>query len=578
MKRTLIALLLLALAPAAHAKPKVDPSLHPVRVMTFNVRYANRKDGLNQWAFRHWQVASTIRFHNVDICGTQEVLGGQLASLHHHLPHMDSVATGRDGRAGGERCAIFYRRDRFERLRWATFWLSQSPEKPSRSWGSSLRRICTWIELKDKRTGVEFVVFNTHFDHRSANARKQSANLLVHRVAEIAGTKPVLLLGDLNCAPDSPPYRVLTTGSLTTEPDPKRALSDALHVSEHGHVGPLGTFSGFGGVARTGPRIDYVFTKNRVHIREHGILSGGAHDGRTASDHRPVLVEALLDTAPWEASVDLQARWRFQPDPKRVGEKRGWHTPAHDPKGWGVIHAGEPWERQGHPDLDGAAWFRRTVHVPESWRGKPVHFQAYGIDDLCTIWWNGVRVLGAEKPGTTRWERSTSLRMPQRLLRFGQDNVIVLRIVDQSLWGGLTGLPVRLTTMATHTTDYAEQFADVEILKRTGWHVHNTQTRTLTWPLKLPGSKKDSGVLRFCVGHSADDTGDRGCWFRLLDPDGNEVKAQYVRSRGDLWFDHPVTLGATWTLVIEDKDARLGGRHPGNGGSVEARLIYEAPR
>jgi hypothetical protein len=44
-----------------------------------------------------------------------------------------------------------------------------------------------------------------------------------------------------------------------------------------------------------------------------------------------------------------------------------------------------------------------------------------------------------------------------------------------------------------------------------------------------------------------------------------------------VWFDHPVALGTTWTLVIEDKDSRLHGHQPGNGGSVEARLVHEPP-
>ncbi len=77
--------------------------------------------------------------------------------------------------------------------------------------------------------------------------------------------------------------------------------------------------------------------------------------------------------------------------------------------------------------------------------------------------------------------------------------------------------------------------------------------------------------------HSADDAADRRCWYRLLDPSGKEVRSSYVRSRGDVWVEHPVTLGSTWTLVVEDKDTHLGGRQHGNGGSVEAHVIYEKP-
>ena len=149
MPRTLIALLALILAGAGTAQPAPDGD---VRAMTFNIRYANRRDGLNHWAYRADLVASVIRFHRADICGVQEAMGGQMHALHTRLPDFESVATGRDGRAGGERCAIFYRRDRFERVRWQTFWLSPTPGRPSAAWGARLRRIVTWARCSRAST------------------------------------------------------------------------------------------------------------------------------------------------------------------------------------------------------------------------------------------------------------------------------------------------------------------------------------------------------------------------------------------------------------------------------------------
>ena len=41
----------------------------------------------------------------------------------------------------------------------------------SKDWGAAHYRICSYVILKDNTTGKEFVVFNTHLDHESEEAR-----------------------------------------------------------------------------------------------------------------------------------------------------------------------------------------------------------------------------------------------------------------------------------------------------------------------------------------------------------------------------------------------------------------------
>ena len=45
---------------------------------TFNIRYDNPEDSLNNWKYRKDSVAAFIRAHNLDVVGCQEV-------LYHHL-------------------------------------------------------------------------------------------------------------------------------------------------------------------------------------------------------------------------------------------------------------------------------------------------------------------------------------------------------------------------------------------------------------------------------------------------------------------------------------------------------------
>lgn len=44
------------------------------------------------------------------------------------------------------------------------FWLSETPDRPSMGWdGRCCKRIASWAQLKDQRTGKAFFVFNAHF-------------------------------------------------------------------------------------------------------------------------------------------------------------------------------------------------------------------------------------------------------------------------------------------------------------------------------------------------------------------------------------------------------------------------------
>ena len=50
-----------------------------IRVMTFNIRYDEPRDGVNAWPNRKTKVADVIRFHKADLIGVQEALLGSYA-------------------------------------------------------------------------------------------------------------------------------------------------------------------------------------------------------------------------------------------------------------------------------------------------------------------------------------------------------------------------------------------------------------------------------------------------------------------------------------------------------------------
>ena len=273
---------LLLLAPlAAGAKAEADDHL---RVMTFNIRYNEPKDGENAWPKRKTKVADVIRFHTADLVGVQEAQIGQLRDLETLLPDYSWCGVGRaDGKDSGEFSAILYRRSRFRLIETATFWLSETPEKAGSSgWDAAFPRIVTWARFRDLKARMEFVHFNTHFDHRGEKARIESAKLLVNSVSRIARKLPFVVTGDFNARESTDIYKILTGG-------PSPLLIDARYKSEHGHFGPTSTFNDFKELV-PGMKIDYIFVNPGTIVFEHAALAD-RWDGLWASDHLPVLAE-----------------------------------------------------------------------------------------------------------------------------------------------------------------------------------------------------------------------------------------------------------------------------------------------
>lgn len=256
-----------------------------VRVMSFNIRYGSARDGDNVWDNRKEFVIETIRAFGPDLLGTQETLKFQRDYLAAALPEYECLGVGRDdGKDKGEMMAVYFRRDRFEKVDAGHFWLSETPDVVgSRSWDTSLPRMATWLRLQDRRhPGAADIVFiNTHFDHRGREARKNSARLLRRRAQKQSDCR-VIITGDFNAAVGSPPYQALF-GIAQERPSPLVDSRAVLHAA----TDQDGTFSGFERANTSGARIDWIAV-SRDWTVQSATIDRTARNGRTPSDHYPV--------------------------------------------------------------------------------------------------------------------------------------------------------------------------------------------------------------------------------------------------------------------------------------------------
>lgn len=256
-----------------------------MNIITFNIRYNTPNDSMNAWPNRIEMVTGLLKFHEADIFGLQEALIGQIEDIQNKLPEHEWFGVGRDdGEKAGEFSPLFFNKTKFILIENGTFWLSETPAKPSKSWDSSLNRIVTWGKFKSKVTGKQFLVFNTHFDHRGMEARKQSAILITGKIKEMTKDKnlPVILTGDFNLTPELEPISII-----------RKYLSDSREVTEQPPFGPVGTFNSFDWNAPMDKRIDYIFVQGSIKVLKYAVLTD-SKEKHWPSDHLPVFAKVQL--------------------------------------------------------------------------------------------------------------------------------------------------------------------------------------------------------------------------------------------------------------------------------------------
>lgn len=250
---------------------------------TWNLRYVAEEDSVkgNGWNVRLPHIVEVVRFYDFDILNTQEVDKRQMGDLLENLPGYAALKLNQRNEN-----AIFFKKDRFTALDSGEFYLSKTPEVRSKDWGSDRTRYCLWIKFASADQDT-FYVFNTHFDHKSQEARKNSALLLNSKIPEIAGRYPIFLAGDFNMDQTSEPYKILNKFDAYKEASGK---ADYVYI-------PNGSFNHFYAKKFGKWQLDHVFVSPQIQVRRYGVLNVPYYNGedwRHPSDHSPVYIKATL--------------------------------------------------------------------------------------------------------------------------------------------------------------------------------------------------------------------------------------------------------------------------------------------
>jgi endonuclease/exonuclease/phosphatase family metal-dependent hydrolase len=173
-------------------------------VCTFNLRGDDPNDVGNLWADRKLLVKAQIEKYQFDLVGLQETKAAMAGYIKSVLPRFDSLGIFNDATTG-----MLYNTERLLLQNHGHFWLSPTPDSMSKGWDAKFKRACVWAQFKDRKTGLNFYAFNTHFDHVGVVARTNSVVLVRQKIAQLAGATPTIFMGDLNISQYDSNYIVL---------------------------------------------------------------------------------------------------------------------------------------------------------------------------------------------------------------------------------------------------------------------------------------------------------------------------------------------------------------------------------
>lgn len=252
-----------------------------LRIMSFNIRAG----GVNgNTVYDRMTIGLSQIFEIMpDSFGLQECTNVWLVGLDERLVMYDWV--GVDANTGGDLLhnhgtgnPIFYLKEKYALLDSGTFWLSDTPDIPSRGPGAACIRACTWAKLQNRLTGKTYVHVNTHFDHVSEEARVLGAEIVNRYIEEHFADVPVVFTADMNTTEKGEAYATMTQ-HLT---DTRLSAGDSV---------PYGTFHGGKDPAKKADYyIDFVLCSDDFSAEAYRTVTKGFND-RFTSDHFPIYAD-----------------------------------------------------------------------------------------------------------------------------------------------------------------------------------------------------------------------------------------------------------------------------------------------
>ncbi len=243
-------------------------------VLSLNLRFGLADDGPNGWEHRKKAVLRLFREARSDFIATQEANEFQVDFLARNLTEYDYIGKRVPAPWFWQHNILFFRKPIVCEEE-ALFFLSETPNIPSRSFGSRFPRQGTLGRFSVD--GRPLVCINTHFDFDTP-AQMGAVRVIRNQLSYFQRNTPAILMGDFNATPESPCYRWLTADA---EDDEKGLAFQETFTEPY-----PGTFHRFTG-ERVAGYIDWILCRGPIRLKHCRVLQA-SEDGTYVSDHFPV--------------------------------------------------------------------------------------------------------------------------------------------------------------------------------------------------------------------------------------------------------------------------------------------------
>ncbi len=249
-----------------------------LKLVSYNIRSADDPDG-NSIKERAPRLKQVLEEYDPDVIGFQEVVPKWMNYLPNDLKDYDYLLQYR-ARSSKEATPIFWKKEKFELTDQGYFWLSETPDQESKGWGADYYRICTWVKLKVKATGAEFIFMSTHLDFDEL-PQTNSVKLMIRKAKAMGGFSklPVFCVGDFNLRPMEIAYLEMENSFV----DLNTQLEDDQTATSTGKY--TGTSNDI---------IDYIFITPGMTVPLKYKVMTDLVDGKYVSDHFGVYGEVAL--------------------------------------------------------------------------------------------------------------------------------------------------------------------------------------------------------------------------------------------------------------------------------------------
>ena len=188
----------------------------------------------------------------------------------------------------------------------------------------------------------------------------------------------------------------------------------------------------------------YLISNEMLRFEQENVLAIQVYDVEAEGGIRTGDIGIYSKPQHFRLTHMLSGNWQF-----RSGDNPEWALPEYDDQNWSILAVPGKWEHQGYPNLDGFAWYRKHTVLPESMKGSRWILVLGRIDDVDQIYFNGTRIgQTGEFPDRTDLFMNTGYNklrvysVPSSLIRYGQTNVIAVRVYDIGSDGGIYEGPV----------------------------------------------------------------------------------------------------------------------------------------